>query len=528
MGKRGPRRRADRSKRSERRMAARNDDGEKPPEGSRQTVIWRLPAAGSSESTEAPKAPETPDAGAERSKGGRAPLLAAIGLAVALVCVGLYAAWSEFGAEILGTGGEADGSAAPAPSSVVAEQAGDSVTGGGVATSPPADAVGAPLAVADDEGAEESAEAGPVEEAVPAVAAPQDDETDPPETATPEPAAPAVDAPAPSPSLAADDPPATPAIASARAEEPAAPDGAAAAEATVEALPDTPPAAPSPAQADLGADAPGVDSLGVLSARLEALEAQSGGAIGAGAAVIALEQRVRALEDDPTREPLGEALAAWGEQRVALEAALAQVSARLARFEEEAAHQAAADGRLVTLVLATGELTAVLGSSRPFAPALDTIRGIAGEDPEIEGALARLAPFAATGVPTLDGLSARFPQAANAIVRGTAATDEEGWIDETVTRLSQLVTIRRTGGAIDPASLEGRLVEAEAALKAGDLERAIAIVEPLTGDDDEAGSAGPWLRDARARHEADTALAGLVATVHARIGARWATTGGTP
>ena len=73
----------------------------------------------------------------------------------------------------------------------------------------------------------------------------------------------------------------------------------------------------------------------------------------------------------------------------------------------------------MTLVLATGELTAALGSSRPFAPALDSLRGIAGEDPEIEGALARLAPFAATGVATLDGLDARFPEAANAIVRAT-------------------------------------------------------------------------------------------------------------
>ena len=507
-------------------MAARNDDGEKPPEGSRQTVIWRLPAAGSSESAEAPEAPDGLDAGADRPKGRRAPLLAAIGLAVALVCVGLYAAWSEFGSEIFGTSGEAGGSAAAPSAAPAAQTTGDGLAGGSTAESPPADAVGAPLAVAEQE--DENAQAGPVEEAAPAVAAPQDDETDPPETAAAEPVVPAVDPPVPSPALAADDPPATPAIASVRAEEPAAPDDVAAAEATAEALPDTSPAAPSPAQADLGADTPGVETLGVLSARLEALEARSDGAIGAGAAVIALEQRIRALEDDPTREPLGEALAAWGEQRAALEAALAQVSARLGRFEEEAAHQAAADGRLVTLVLATGELTAALGSSRPFAPALDTIRGIAGEDPEIEGALARLAPFAATGVPTLDGLSARFPQAANAIVRGTVATEEEGWIDETVTRLSQLVTIRRTGGAIDPASLEGRLVEAEAALKAGDLEQAIAIVEPLMGDDAEAGSAGPWLRDARARHEADTLLAGLVATVHARIGARWATTGRTP
>ena len=515
----GKGRRTGRSRRNERRMASRNDDSQKPPEGSRQTVIWRLPAAGgAAESAEAPEAPdiqEAPDTEANRPRDRRVPLLAIMGLAVALICVGLYAAWLEFGSDVFGTSGGSDVATAPA-AAPTAEAALDDPTGGGTTASPPADATGAPLAVAE----QEDAEADPVEEAVPAVAAAQGDEIeDPPETATPGTAVPAVDSPSPAP----------PDVVSASAEEQAVPVGAAAnAETSTDAASESQPAAPSPAQAELGADTSGVETLGVLNARLEALEARSDGAIGAGAAVIALEQRVRALEDDPTREPLGEALASWGEQRAALEAALSQVSKRLARFEKEAAQQAAADGRLVTLVLATGELTAALGSSRPFAPALDTIRGIAGEDPEIEGALARLAPFAATGVPTLDGLSARFPEAANAIVRATAAGDGSDWIDETVTRLSQLVTIRKTGGAIDPASLDGRLVEAESALRAGDLGRAIGIVAPLVGNAAETGSAAPWLRDAHARREADAALADLVATVHARIGARWATSGGTP
>ena len=130
-------------------------------------------------------------------------------------------------------------------------------------------------------------------------------------------------------------------------------------------------------------------------------------------------------------------------------------------------------------------------------------------------------------MPTIDGLLARFPEAANAIVRAAPATEDADWIDETVTRLSQLVTIRKTSGAIDPQSLDGRLVEAESALATGDLGRAIAIVEATMPGAAEAISAQTWLRDARARQEADDALAALVATVHARIGARWATTGGT-
>ena len=508
-------------------MAAGKDNGEEPPADSRRAVIWRLPAtAGTTESTDAPDAP---DAEADRPKDRRVPLPVVWGLVAALVCVGLYAAWSEFGSDILGTSGEPDAAAASASATPsAAEQPGAGATGGEASASPPVAGESAPVVTAEDEAGEDAeagVETGLVEETTPVVAAPQGDETAPQEGPEPESPLPAADPPSPTPTIAADEPQTTPAAESARDEVLAAPDTSAVttAEAPAEEVPGPETRTQSPAPARIGDDA-----LGALNARLDVLETGSRGAINAGAAVIALEQRVRALEDDPTREPLGQALAAWGEQRAALEAALAEVSARLARFEAEATQQAAADGRLVTLVLATGELSAALGSSRPFAPALDALRGIAGEDPEIESALVRLTPFAATGVPTLDGLSARFPKAANAIVRTTPATEDSDWIDETVTKLSQLVTIRRTGGAIDAESLDGRLVEAETALNAGDLGRAIAIVGALMPAGAEAGIAKPWLRDARARAEADDVLAGLVAIVHARIGARWAATGATP
>ena len=502
-----PRRRGSRGKRSEKPMAARKNDGQEPPAGGRQTVIWRLPATrGAAESTDAPDAPSAPDTEADRSgdrpKDRRVPLPVMWGLVAALVCVGLYAAWSEFGSDLLSAGGEGETATATASATSSAAQTGAGTAGGAESAPPPAAAESAPLAAAEDDvdqGTEAAVEPGPVEEAPAAATAPPDDKSDPTEAATSEPLPPADDLPAP-------------------AQESAA---AAAPEPVIESSAEAETRTQSPAAAEVGAAA-----LGVLNARLDALEAGTGGAINAGAAVIALEQRVRALEDDPAREPLGQALAAWDEQRAALEAALAEVSARLAHFEAEAVQQSAADGHLMTLVLATGELTAALGSSRPFAPALDSLRGIAGEDPEIESALARLAPFAATGVATLDGLGARFPEAANAIVRAVPATGDSDWIDETVTKLSQLVTIRRTGGAIDPASLDGRLVQAEMALEAGDLARAIAIVEALMPPGAEAGRAQPWLRDARARAEANAALADLAAIVHARIGARWATTGG--
>ena len=493
-------------------MVAQKDDGQKPPEGGRRAVIWRLPTVRSAAA-----------AGAEtdRSHARRVPLSIVWGLAAALIMVGLYAAWSTFGRDMSSTSGEPDAAAATAPVPQAAERAVNGPAGGGAAEPPSTAGAGVPRA-----GVDEDAETVSSNRAAPVVDAGKDIGAGPlpAQAATASP--PASDPPPPPSVVAAGGPEAPPPAVAGRTKEAVTAGGEeAVSDAAAVAAVDV------GATSAVGADAQAVsqaaaeiEALGaVLEARLSALEAQAGG----GAAVTALAQRVRALEDNPARLQLDRALAAWGEQRDALTAALAEVRARLARMEAEAAGQTAADGRLVGLVLAIGELATALGSSRPFAPALDTLYAVAGEDPEIESALAQLAPFAAAGVPTLDGLLARFPEAANAIARGASGADDGDWIDVTVAKLSQLVTIRRTGGAIDSESVDGRLVEAETTLAAGDLSHAIAIVEALVPAAEE-GSAQTWLRDANARREVDDTLAGLVAALRGRIGARWASNEAPP
>ena len=493
-------------------MPARKDDGQKPPEGGRRGVIWRLPAtrdaddsANASAATEA----EPP------RRGRRVPVSVVAGLSVALVLVGLYAAWSEVGRDMLSESQAPESAAVPAPAAQAVDPSGDGAAGAGAATPPSGDGAGAPLVIAEAD-ADDAGGAAPAEDSAPVVASGAGVEADAPPQAA-EPVDDAAPASAPAAASASDDE-TTSDRAAAEIGADAGVDMSAAAVAAASADDAPLPLADVPTVASAAADA---DALGVLQARLDALESAAADAPGAEAAVEALEQRIRALEDDPARAQLDRALAAWDEQRAAQDAALTEMASRLASFEATAAQRAAADGHLVSLVLATGELTAALGSFRPFAPALDVLSAIAGEDPEIESVVTRLAPFAVTGVPTLDGLRARFPQAANAIVRAAPAADDADWIDETVSKLSQLVTVRRTGGAIDPESLDGHLVGAEAALAAGDLPLAMAIVEALMPGSAGAESAHAWLRDARARRETDDALTGLVATVRARIGARW-------
>lgn len=254
-----------------------------------------------------------------------------------------------------------------------------------------------------------------------------------------------------------------------------------------------------------------------LRTRLEALEARVDGA--AAALADGLERRIEALEREAAQARADPARAAWTEQRRALEARLAATNARLARLEADATRRNAADGRLLALVLVTGELTAALGTSRPFAATLDRLRGVAGADPEIEAAIAPLAPFAAAGAPTLDGLAARFPPVANALLRAAQGSAGDGWIDATVSTLRRLVTVRRTDGAVDPESLDGRLAAAETALAAGDPAPAIALAEDAAPAAD---GVRDWLRGARARRTADAARARLAQIVNARVGARWA------
>ncbi len=502
-------------------MAARKDDSRKQTGSDRRAVIWRLPGSHGGDSTAA--------TGPTRPPGRRVPPAAVWGLAAALVLLGLYAAWSEFGDVIRGTGDEPNAAALPVETAPAAGRAGDGAAGGGagvlasdvdgggptsavVDEAPPAGGDAEAAALAD---VETGSESDPAAEVAAAAVAREGVEPAAPEDAVSPPASPVEDSPSPSP-----------AVADAAPETTFSPDSGEGGEPMPSAAETV--AANAVAAEGGGAVAPvAADALapGALAARLSALEAHAAGATGSGAAVTALAQRVSALENDAARLELDHALATWGDQQAALEAALAEMSARLAQVEAGAAQQAADDGRLMTLVLATGELGSALGSSAGFASPLETLREIAGDDPEIAATLARLEPFAASGVVTLDGLRARYPVAANAIVRAAPAADDAGWIDETVTRLSQLVTIRRTGGAVDPESIDGRLVEAEAALAAGDLARAIALVEPLASGAAEASSAQAWLGDARARREADAALAELSDTVRARIGARWAATG---
>lgn len=207
---------------------------------------------------------------------------------------------------------------------------------------------------------------------------------------------------------------------------------------------------------------------------------------------------------------------------------------RIAALEQAASNAAQRAVGNAALALAVTQLQAAVTAARSYEAELTALNDLAAGDAalaaEIGKAREALAPRAATGIPTLAALRAAFPETARAAVAGARAEraaaavagetsdrqqDAPGWLDQVMLRLSELVSVRPVGEDVQGDDAAARVARAEAALGKGDLAGAVAEVEALEGKAREAASG--WLADARARLDADAALAALQAAMVARL-----------
>ena len=234
-------------------------------------------------------------------------------------------------------------------------------------------------------------------------------------------------------------------------------------------------------------------SLDALDRRIAAIEARSPAATQEQADLGPLEDRLAAFEQaiETTRDAATEA----GDAAEDLEDRIAALEARPAATEPPTA----------ATLLAAAQLRAALRGSGPFETALAALETLGGDG--VAAALAILAPHAATGIPTREMLGDRFAALAGEIMRAAAAPSGGSWISRTLARLSGLVTVRRIGGDVAGDSTEAIVARAEARLESGDLAAAVGEVAALEGAPAEV--AASWLAEARARIQADDALAAL-------------------
>lgn len=197
------------------------------------------------------------------------------------------------------------------------------------------------------------------------------------------------------------------------------------------------------------------------------------------------------------------------EDLVRVEARLAGIEDRLDSLSQSLtqamAQTRAQQAQAATFLIAASQLATAAASSRSFAAELAALRAAAPAKPGLDEIFGILAKHDA-GVPSHAVLTDRFNRTASRVIDASIVGTDEGLVGQTLTRITALVSVRRTGSAPD-GGINATLNEAEAALRAGDLAGAVKALDALDGD--AAAAAADWLVDARARLALDDAVQAL-------------------
>lgn len=237
-----------------------------------------------------------------------------------------------------------------------------------------------------------------------------------------------------------------------------------------------------------GGEAAPVD-LSPLEERIAAVEAALGDINAAQppqADLSAVEESIAALREEVTSTR--EAQAAASSRLDALEQAIA-------RFDKRLDEQAEAPATAV--IIAASALKAAIDRGAPFTTELDTFASLAPEAPQVEG----LRAYAAAGVATRAQLAAESNAAANAMIAAAAPVDPEaGVMDRLWASAMGLVQVRPIG-MVEGDGVSEIVARLDAAVEAGDYERAIAEFATLPETAKAAGEA--FMQRLEARHHAD-------------------------
>lgn len=258
-------------------------------------------------------------------------------------------------------------------------------------------------------------------------------------------------------------------------------------------------------------------TLSTLESRFGALEAKL-----AELDALSSENATQKAEIETTKAKLAN-LEALESRLTSLEEGAATLSGDLETLAREQGDAALKRQRAAALVLASGQLRGALSGDQPFSAELAALEDLARPDADLtaqlQPALEPIRAVAATGAPTLSQLQASFPateiaQAATADAAGAAIGAEEGWMQQTLNRLSELITVRPVGDVAGEGAL-AILARAENKLGSGDLAGAAAEAGQLSGQAADATAA--WLAQARARLAIDAAAAQLTAVSAAAL-----------
>lgn len=150
--------------------------------------------------------------------------------------------------------------------------------------------------------------------------------------------------------------------------------------------------------------------------------------------------------------------------------------------------------RASALIGIAARLSAAVESGLPFSTDLALLTPLAQGDAKLTGSATALQAYAQNGVASRAALVAEFPAVAKAALADDLADDSFG--ERLLGKVRALVSLRRVGNDVEGDGTEAKLARAEAALEAGDLAKAVALVKTLPPQTARATAA--WLSRAEA------------------------------
>lgn len=274
---------------------------------------------------------------------------------------------------------------------------------------------------------------------------------------------------------------------------------------------------PTPSPVDLdpikSAQAALAQRLDGIERNLDAVQQNQGAAAGIKSSVAELGERVEALAAQSATQ-------AAGSQKIEQElaqrrVASSELAARLDGLEHRLRAEAGADRAGSVMLLSLLQMQEAVQQGRPFAQAYAAFEQVAAGKPDLVAAAKPLADIAHDGVPSLAQLTQGLADLSKQTTAAAApVAAKQKWWDQALDRLRGLVTVGRIDA--NGRSAGDPIDAARADLAEGDLPRAVAAIEQLSGA--KAKAAQPWLRMARQRIDAETALSHLQQAVTADLG----------
>lgn len=152
------------------------------------------------------------------------------------------------------------------------------------------------------------------------------------------------------------------------------------------------------------------------------------------------------------------------------------------------------DMEAAAMLLLMGEFRGNLNTGRSFDEDLAVVSRLAGSDPKLQQSLARLAPYAKSGVLNREGLQKEFKGLAMDIVNAKVAGQDANVQQRAQARLNALVKVRKVD-TLDGPSTDAVVNRAQALLDRGDINGAVRELQSLQGPSAEA--AAPFIAQAQ-------------------------------